>query len=113
MREVMRLPETFSAADCGHPNDTLLVNTGCWIADLSKPWVRQFHFRTEDRIVHQDGKARSEVMSEDWLFSRDIQKLGAKVLATRKIQLRHVGTANYTNFHAWGLLERDYEKVNL
>jgi hypothetical protein len=78
MREVMKLPETFGVEDCGvpdcspssphwNPNRRLLVNTGCWIADLSKPWVRQFHFRTEDRIVvghadEQDLRTSLEVL---------------------------------------------------
>ena len=42
MREVHRLPETFSAqADCGYPNNALLVNTGCFVLDLRKPSVER------------------------------------------------------------------------
>lgn len=103
MSEVVSLPETFSAADCGYPDRALCVNTGCWIADLRKPWVEQVHFQIFNTIQRDAaGVFRPKVMSEDWDFSRQLHRLGAKVLATRKIKLEHIGPARFGNQTAWG-----------
>jgi hypothetical protein len=102
MSEVMTLPETFSAADAGFPDRNLLVNTGCWICDVSKPWVDKVHFQIHDRIINGPGGWSCESMSEDWDFSRQVQRLGGKVLATRAVKLAHIGIANYPNDQVWG-----------
>ncbi len=64
MREVVKLPETFTAADAGFPGHPLLINTGCWLADLRKPiWTATddhgvadfaFDFRNR-RVLCADG----------------------------------------------------------
>lgn len=111
MTEVMRLPEVFSAADCGYPDRRLLLNTGCWVADFTKPWRHNVRFTIQDRIKKDNhGRWRAEVSSEDWQFSRDIQNQGAKVLATRRCRLTHFGNLPFANYGAWG--EWDHDKVS-
>ncbi len=103
MTEAMALPATFSAADCGFPDRALLLNTGCWIADLRKPWCKQVAFNIKDRI-HE---GQPQTMSEDWDFSRQVHALGGKLLATRKVRVEHVGSLNYPNDCVWGTLQTD------
>lgn len=109
MKEVMKLPETFSAKDCGFPGRTLLVNSGCWIADFSKLWVEDVRFQICNAIDRTaEGDARARVMSEDWDFSRQIARHGGEVLATRKVSLHHVGPNSFGNQTAWGSHEMDH-----
>lgn len=104
MTEVARLPETFSAADCGYPDNALLVNTGCWICDLRKPWVNEFPgFEIRDRIRRlPDGTPQAVCQPEDWNFSRWLHARGCKVLATRKVHADHAGEYRFPNDRVWG-----------
>jgi hypothetical protein len=100
MHEVLKIPETFDAAMAGYPGRSLLINTGCWIADITKPWAEQIGFKIEDtNIVNGDtGNFESRVIPEDWLFSRMVQQqFGGKVMATRKVKLAHLGSYDYRN----------------
>ena len=115
MQQVMMLPETFSAADLGHPDRALLVNTGCWIARAGK-WMYDFPgFTINDRLVRtqvatpEGVKAvwRPEVEPEDWFASRWFANRGMKVLATRKVKVNHVGVMRYGNDGGWGELAFD------
>lgn len=104
-REIQALPETFSIADCGYTDGrALLVNTGCWIADLRKPWVSEFPgFGVRDKIRRgKDGKAQAVCIPEDWGWSRWLHGQGCKVLATRKVAVEHLGEGRYRNRNAWG-----------
>lgn len=94
MREVFERPETWT-------EDGLLINTGCWIARLDRPWCEQICFRNQDRIVNRDGKFVPEFMPEDWDFSRQLRNLGAKVCATRAVRLYHE-REEWNNFTPWG-----------
>jgi hypothetical protein len=113
MREVMQLPETFTAADCGYPDRALLINTGCWIADIDRVWPRgekelRHFFTITDRVrANAKGEYQPEVFPEDWNFGRQLHRSGLKVMATRKVRLMHVGTAYHMNDSAWGTLEID------
>lgn len=107
MREIAKLPETFTAADAGYPGHRLLLNTGCWLADLRKPWADDAYFTIQDRRVIRDGKRDVETIPEDWFFSRLVQDAGGKVYATRKVKAIHRGEAMYPNHGAWGAWERD------
>lgn len=108
MHEVMGLPTTFTAADCGFPGRRLLVNTGCWIADFTKAWRRDVHFEISDRIVRKPtGKYVAETVPEDWAFSRTLARLGCKVMATRAVRLTHGGKIDYPNSEAWGTVTRE------
>ena len=106
--EVRELPETFGIEDI--PSDItddfrtcLLANTGCWVCDVTKPWWRELDsegqlracFTINDRItLQQDGRYVVEVAPEDWNFSRYCHDVGAKVLCTTKVGIRHVGPKN-------------------
>lgn len=115
MTEIAELPDTFDAADAGYPGDVLLVNSGCFLVDLSKPWCRatnemgeaEFHFEINDRIVNHRKQFKSEVESEDWYASRQWARMGVKVLATKKVALNHRGVFNYPNYGDWGDFKED------
>lgn len=133
MREVDKLPETFSAEDAGFPDRYLLANTGCWVCDFTKPWRHMVHFEINSRLAfvlgadfpkrnlkagdivpaytydpEMKGNFINQVMSEDWNFSRQLGRLGGTVLCTRKVKLTHIGEFPYPNHDgSWGQWEVD------
>lgn len=128
MQEVMKLPETFSQADTVeagmNPGDRLLlVNTGCMLVNLRKPWVRKTndfgdllcYFTIQDGIQITDGRYDVRVIPEDWGFSKMVQETdpAAKVLATRAVRLRHWGDHGFDNNTAWGTLAEDNWQAGL
>jgi len=94
LQQVSQLPETFCSADIDTPEKPLLVNTGCLLVKLSKPWVHRVRFEIETRIV--DGDA--ECLPEDWYFSRQAWENGARVFATRKVRVVHHGDYGFKSF---------------
>lgn len=100
MREIMRMPPTFTA-----PN--LLINTGLMLVDLRKDWADKVFFHFDDRIGMYRGKRVPQMKPEDWNFSRDARKLGAKLFATREVKLTHRGQQDFPNSVAWGEMETD------
>lgn len=108
MHDVFKLPETFTAQDVGNP---LLLNTGCWVAKWNQQWCRQVHFEINDRIIFDRpfNCYRPQVEPEDWFFSRQLNDLGLKLGATRKVRVRHQGEMDFMNTHAWGACEFDNE----
>ncbi len=108
MKEIARMPQTFDAAGAGCPGQILLVNTGLWICDFTKPWVEKIRFTVLDRILQApDGRWFPQSFSEDWNFSIDCARLGLKVMATTAVKLRHHGDMGFPNFAAWGEWETD------
>lgn len=121
MHELYTMPETFSFDDTVtaglNPNGSaLLINTGCWIADLRKPlWWRTnaageliFHFTVNDRIIRNSrGDLSNQAESEDWFFSRRLAEHGAKYYCTRKVALSHIGPTRFVNTRAWGTQKVD------
>jgi hypothetical protein len=123
MKEIYNLPETFTDGDlyewkkaAGRLEHRLLLNTGCWLADLSLPQWRhvdeethemRFRFTQKDRIVERDGKFCTDFAPEDWLWSRDCHKAGIKIAATRKVKLSHYGVTAFSNEEPWGLWDKD------
>src|SRR5262245_389852 len=55
MHDVYQLPQTFTAADVGHP---LLLNSGCWVCRWNQEWCNKVHFEIRDRIVFNDAAGR-------------------------------------------------------
>lgn len=111
MTEVYGLPETFGSADVNHP---LLLNTGLWVCDLTKPWCERIWFESLERIGRApNGEFVAQCISEDWLFSARLHHEGAKLFATRKVKLTHRGERAYPNDSAWGEWETDqvYEEA--
>lgn len=78
-----------------HPK--LLVNTGLMLIDIRNPWVENICFRFCDQIVKEGNNFIAENIPEDWLFSQDAKMLGAKIYATRVIEVMHFGYARFMN----------------
>jgi hypothetical protein len=114
MREIHRLPETFTSADVGLP---LLLNTGCWVCRFNVEWARKVHFTINDRIAFNTALGCYQPIneSEDWYFSRLLHELQLKIGATRKVEVAHRGEVEFTNAGPWGTHEfdRDVTAVSL
>lgn len=108
MKEIFRLPVTFTREDTGYP---LLLNTGCWVCRFDPKWIYKVHFTINDRIVFCEPKNCYivQVEPEDWYFSRLLGELGLKIGATRCIKIQHRGPAAFTNEHPWGISDVDRE----
>lgn len=102
MREVMAMKEkTFT-----HPK--IILNNGMMLIDLSKPWVERVKFDMRNDIeVSAQGNRRATGLPEDWFFSREARKLGAKCFATADVSCEHAGEAVYVNNRPWGTLVHD------
>ncbi len=109
MTEVMEMPETFGAEDTLMPDAPLLINTGCWLCDFTKPWVEKVRFTINDMIGKNPETGEFVAISdpEDWDFSRQLHRLGLKVMATRKVRIEHQGNFKFTNDQAWGTWKQD------
>lgn len=86
-------------------NDTpyLLVNTGCFVCRLDKPWSNQVFFTIRDRIEQAlGGVFVASQEPEDWFFSRAVASAGGRVLATSQIRVEHVGSVTYKSNAVWG-----------
>ena len=91
-----------------------MINTGLLIVDLNfvealdRSKRKRLRFSGFDWLEDtEDGKLRARMFSEDWFFSRTAAELGAKVMATRKVKLAHIGQVEFTNQGDWGQLETD------
>lgn len=119
MTELDALPDTFDIDDVPHePGHILLVNTGCWVCDLRRKWWYEKHpngelkfcFTMRDRITElPDGKYHIEFAPEDWAFSRECHRAGARVVATKKVKAVHWGQHGYPNSGVWGTRSTDNE----
>lgn len=101
LAEVYRLPETFCAEDV-EPGCRLLVNTGLWLCRLDRPWCDYVNFQ---HVTWIDRRGEVPILtqeSEDWLMSRQLNQLGVKLYATRKVKLSHRGYYEFSNEKPWG-----------
>ncbi len=81
----------------------LLVNTGCFVCRVDRPWCTSVHFTINDQTRLQMGnKLASIVEPEDWYFSRRVAEQGGKVMATRIVNVKHIGGRAWDNWKAWG-----------
>lgn len=121
MWESFSLPPVFDHKDCGYPDQVILANTGCWICRFDRDWRKAYlkgqktylRFTIDDRIMYYPDRPpgrrwAAEVAPEDWNFSREIQKLGAKVMITRRVSLSHEGTIPFSNRDPWGEWKFDH-----
>lgn len=108
MRELYRLPATFTSADVGRP---LLLNTGLWVCRFDEAWARNVHFEINDRLVWNTALSAyiPEVEPEDWYFSRLLHEQGLRVGCTRVVRVGHRGTMAFGNTRPWGENEFDKE----
>lgn len=84
-------------------NARLLVNTGCFVCRLDRPWTSNVEFTINDRIRQLPGGALvAEVEPEDWYFSRRVAELGGRVMATRQVITEHIGSIPYNSSKLWG-----------
>lgn len=96
------MAETFGAEICGE-GEVLLVNTGCFLADLRHPAWDQFAeaggFAFETRIERDEatGRRMASIQPEDWRMSRFLQERGARLAATWSVSLRHGGWGWWDN----------------
>lgn len=102
MKEVLQLPETFTATDCGYPNKPLWTNTGCWLVDLSLQGIDRAAFEIRDSIKKTPEGYQPVCFPEDWSFADQVHELGGRVSATRKVSATHVGTFAYSNQAKYG-----------
>lgn len=75
----------------------LLVNTGCLLVDLNRPWVEETWFEFHDRILQCEGRWIAENVSEDWAWSRMAREAGATLYATTEVSAVHHGRAGFPN----------------
>jgi hypothetical protein len=86
----------------------LLLNTGLWVCKRGD-WCEQVYFRQQDRVRRgAQGAFEVHTISEDWDFSRQVRQHGAKIYATRKVNLYHE-RQEYHTFYAWGKWKTDEE----
>lgn len=105
MKEVHRLPTTFTAEHVGRP---LVMNTGLWVCRFNPDWAKQVCFTIRDRIVQNpDGTSTAEVMPEDWGVSRQFRALGLKMGITRRVKVGHRGPFIFGNDKPWGTYDHD------
>jgi hypothetical protein len=107
MTEVDHLPGTFDHTD-GSVDQALLINTGLWICDFTKPWVEEVCFHIRDAITKEDdGTFQARAIPEDWNFSEWCKRKGLNVRATRLVKAVHHGRAGYPNDEVWGTYQTD------
>jgi len=109
IKEVMELPTTFDRYDADRPpQEILMVNTGLWICDFTRPWVEKVCFHILDGITREaDGLFQARAVPEDWNFSQWLAEQGLRVFATSRVKAIHHGRAGYANDHAWGTYATD------
>jgi hypothetical protein len=123
LAELHELPRTFSATDAGYPDYPLLMNTGCWLADLQTEravhWYKRdsdgslrIHFAIRDEIAWSSSNGNTggwgvHTQSEDWFWSHRIWQAGLHARVTRAIKIHHVGKFFYTNDRVWGSVAED------
>jgi hypothetical protein len=103
---VTQMPETFDVHDAVKALQyeavegevRLLVNTGCMICRIDKPWAEKISFRMTDYFKNNNGLRSALIMSEDWHFSAYVHWEGGKVMATSAIRLKHTGIADFYNY---------------
>lgn len=102
MAEVFSLPETFTAEDTGY---NLLLNTGLWVCRFGERITKLgLSFTINDDIIFDNKLKRfiPRCEPEDWNFSRQLNRAGLRLGATRKIRTIHRGHWEVGNGEPWG-----------
>lgn len=95
------LPDVFNRLDVAkhfgmRKAGALLLNTGCWAANLKRGWAKQVYFDVNSALTWypagQKPQCRLTMESEDWFLSRQLHKLNIKgVYGTSRITTEHLG----------------------
>jgi len=64
-------------------------------------------FTIRDKILRYRGQRVPAIVPEDWGFSRMARAVGAKLWATREIEINHYGMMRYPNTQIWGTAKTD------
>jgi hypothetical protein len=81
----------------------LLLNTGCMICRIDKPWSERVFFENRDWIERHDGMWRANDFSEDWMFSQKVNQCGGKLVATTRVKVVHKGVGWFDSSKTWGI----------
>ncbi|MGE4196015.1 MAG: hypothetical protein AB7G11_02680 [Phycisphaerales bacterium] len=98
--EADALPTTFGTTDVngGDPDAFLMANTGCFLADLRRPYWHDFAFGFQTRVFKDEaGHWKTQIRPEDWEMSRHLHLAGAKVCVTSRVPLMHLGGGEWPN----------------
>lgn len=83
-------------SDAFMPGQTLLINTGCMVVDLTQPWSADLLFSVGDeRKRDSDGRWAAHFDPEDWRMSRWLHAHGVRYGVTTDIRCAHVGRKVY------------------
>ena len=115
MKQLAKMPKTWTARDMGYEDTATLINTGCWVWDVRRPLAQQFTgFHFWDQVHRlEDGNGNVRWMPsnepEDWRFSQWAYENGGKLLNTREVRTEHFGGRPHSNDPAdWTTgMERD------
>jgi hypothetical protein len=98
---LLKLPGELRDADLAR--EALLVNTGCMVMRLDRPWSdERVWFDDLNGIIRNNGILEAICKSEDWNFSHRVAQAGGRVMATKTIALTHRGTTDYSSNQIWG-----------
>lgn len=100
-----RLPITFGPEHVCNSDEILLVNTGLFLADLTRPYWNDFAFGFANRIATLESASGSrrrvaQCIPEDWAMSHHVQASGGRVVATWAVKATHYGSAAWPNWSA-------------
>lgn len=77
----------------------LLINTGCLLMNITRPWADEFSFMVGDLIgKNKDGKFEALNEPEDWRMSRHLMAKKVPYGATSKVHVIHHGTKDFLNW---------------
>jgi len=101
VKALVGLPE--GLRETGMPSEALLVNTGCMVVRLDRPWAdERIWFEDLNRIIRINGALQAICKSEDWNFSHRAAQAGGNVMATKSIKLTHRGASDFSSSQIWG-----------
>lgn len=97
------LKEIHAMAEKTWTHESIVLNNGLMLCDITKPWAENVRFATESVVKRAaDGTFLSVALPEDWYFSRQARLAGAKCYATGEVRAAHYGNAAYDNHFSWG-----------
>lgn len=103
----LTLKELYKDYEPTFTHEKLLINTGCMLIDITKPFAEKMCFRFENIIEKVGDEFIPKIFPEDWILSREARENGASIYATREIKLNHVGNSYFGNTTPWGQWEKD------